>query len=276
VFNKLISVPIALLLFCSFSFAQAELMINEIMYDLKTGTDDGREWVEIFNAGNMPVDLTSYRFFEADTNHRLVLFQGNPNIEAQGYAVIASNPVKFKADWPSFSGAIFDSAFSLGNSGETLALKNKDLNIVDQYVYVASLGAKGDGRSLQKILGSWVAATPTPGAENKNIKPVQLPVKLETSKASTLAKTIQPKSETKIVNVVDNNISLIESVTEDLSEEMLEDNMVTNENQSGGFKYSVLGLIALLATGAGGAYFIRRYNRKPVAEMPGDDFEILE
>jgi len=144
----------------------AQVILNEIMYDLP-GADTGREWVEIFNNSDAEADLSSFKFFEADTNHKLKLTQGSANIFPRGYAIIVSDPVKFKIDWPSFSGTIFDSSFSLSNDGEILAIKDENFNIIDQSIYNSAMGARGDGKSLQKISGVWIGAMPTPGTENK-------------------------------------------------------------------------------------------------------------
>src|SRR3989344_4756857 len=101
------------------------LEINEIMYDLKTGSDEDREWVEIYNDSDVPMDLSSFRFFEADTSHKIKLVQGDANVPAKGYAIIAANSVKFKTDWPNFTGIFFNSSFSLRKDGKALMLKDK-------------------------------------------------------------------------------------------------------------------------------------------------------
>ena len=36
--------------------AFAQVVFTEVMYDLPSGSDSGREWVEVFNAGAAPVD----------------------------------------------------------------------------------------------------------------------------------------------------------------------------------------------------------------------------
>ena len=36
----------------------------------------------------------------------------------------------------------------------------------DEYSYASTTGGAGDGKSLQKVSGSWVAVAPTPGASN--------------------------------------------------------------------------------------------------------------
>jgi hypothetical protein len=89
-------------------------------------------------------------------------------VSAGGYAVIAQNASKFRSDWPNFSGLLFDSSWTgFSNDGESIALKDPDLNIVSPVSFTSSQGGAGDGTSLQKISGTWKGATPTPGAENQ-------------------------------------------------------------------------------------------------------------
>ena len=78
---------------------------SEVMYDV-SGTDSGREWIELQNTGSTPVDLTSLKLFEANTNHSLVESQGSATLAAGGFAIIADDPAKFKVDWPNFAGVI--------------------------------------------------------------------------------------------------------------------------------------------------------------------------
>jgi len=152
-----------------FVFAQTEstgsIVITEIMYDLP-GSDTGREWIEVKNNNSADVDLSTYKFFEDDTNHKLESFQGEPILDSGSFAIIADDPSKFLIDWPNFSGAIFDSSFSLSNTGEALTLKDENSNIVDEVNYVSLWGASGNGKSLQrKIDSSFIEELPTPGAE---------------------------------------------------------------------------------------------------------------
>lgn len=145
--------------------AGAQVVINEIMYDLP-GTDTGREWLEVHNTGGVDIDLTTWKLLEANVNHGINEFQGGVIIPAGGYAVVADNATKFLEDWPGWNGVLFDSAFSLANTGEALVLKNSEGVIVDDVAYSADWGALGDGNSLQRVSGTWVAAAPTPGATN--------------------------------------------------------------------------------------------------------------
>lgn len=160
-----------ILFFCSVSLltpygVRAAVSITEIMYDLE-GSDTDREWVEIFNSGGDAVQLTGWKLHEADTNHSLTVVSGSASLSAGGYAVIVDNAEKFLADWPGFSSVLFDSSFSLSNTGETLVLKDPSLVALDTVTYQSTTGAAGDGNSLQLVSGSWGAGVPTPGAANR-------------------------------------------------------------------------------------------------------------
>jgi len=152
--------------FLSPKVVEAGLVINEIMYD-PAGSDGTREWIEVYNNGGSSVDFGAYKFFEANTNHGLTLISGDANIPSGGYAIIASDPASFQTDWPGVSSAIFDSSFSLNNTGELLALKDGDGNITDQYTYSSTSGGNDDGNSLQLLSGAWSGNSPTPGEANE-------------------------------------------------------------------------------------------------------------
>lgn len=277
-FRKIIFILLFIILLSPRCLAFANVEINEIMYDLKTGSDDGREWVEIYNNNNIPVDFSSFRFFEADTNHKIKLMQGDANIPAQGYALIVSNPVKFKIDWPSlFTGpifvSIFDSSFSLNNDGEVLMLKDKNLNIIDQYTYKSSLGGAGDGNSLQKINGVWLSATPTPGAENIIPRISFAPPPLLS--VSSINKSEPISQKVFVEQNKPNKITIKEMINEpnipveNLGAQVVESNIEVASNSSYIF---ITIFVLLLGVCTGVVYFIRR---KKIIVKAGDDFKIL-
>ena len=63
--------------------AQSDVKINEIMYN-PPGTDTDLEWIELYNNDTTAIDITGWKFYEADTNHRLTLVQGNMVIRLEG------------------------------------------------------------------------------------------------------------------------------------------------------------------------------------------------
>ena len=110
------------------SFANAQIVITEIMYNPE-GSDEGREWVEIYNNGTEPIDLTRWKLLENDKNHNISLIDGevgNFLIPSDRHAVIIVNKKEisnFYNDNPNFSGILFYSAFySLNNSNQLLDL----------------------------------------------------------------------------------------------------------------------------------------------------------
>jgi len=141
--------------------------ISEIMYD-PSGSDTSREWIEIYNDTEGGIDFTSWKFFESNTNHGITSYSGGQVLPAGSYAVIADNPTKFLEDYPSYIGVIYDSTFSLSNSGERISMKQSssgsEIDFVD---YNVSVGGNNDGSTLSKIDSVWVKGDATPGNTNQ-------------------------------------------------------------------------------------------------------------
>ena len=162
--------PIILIVWALFPFlAQSSVYINEIMYDIE-GSDDKKEWVEIYNDSAGEVDLKDWRFNDG-SNHILNAppingGRGSLILPAFGYAILASDATTTIIDYISYSGIVIDTAMGLGNTSETLKIIDASGAAMDTVSYNSSMGANGDGKTLQKISGSWVGAAPTPGAPN--------------------------------------------------------------------------------------------------------------
>ncbi len=145
------------------ALTSAQVIISEIMYDLAEGSDSGREWIEVYNIGAVPLSLAELILFESNRKH---VIKGESLIAPGAHAVIADKPEKFRADYPNYTGLLFDSAFSLNNDGETIELRKGDTTI-DSAVYTKSLGGNGSGESLQRTTptgGALAPGLPTPGA----------------------------------------------------------------------------------------------------------------
>ncbi|MEK7613569.1 MAG: lamin tail domain-containing protein [Patescibacteria group bacterium] len=158
-------------------FAFAQISFSEIMYDVP-GADTGREWIEVTNTGSEAITLDEWKLFEGTVNHSLTLITGG-DIPPGGYAVIVENSAKFFADWPSFSGIVYDSVFTLSNVGEELEIRDPDGAPIDRAVYSSEEGAAGDGFSLQRVSSGFVSASPTPGnsipTQSVSVSPVTPP-----------------------------------------------------------------------------------------------------
>lgn len=140
------------------------------------GTDTGREWVEVYNSGSTSVDLVQYKVLENAVNHKISEYSGGTILDANQYAVIADNPEKFLLDYSISGTLIFDSAFSLNNTGEELKLIDENDAEINSVIYSVDLGANDTGNSLQINSNIWIPAEPTPGAVNKTEPVDETPV----------------------------------------------------------------------------------------------------
>lgn len=115
--------------------ATSDIVINEIgAYETSN-----HEWVEIWNNGTEPVDLTDWKFFEDGANHGLSASSTDGVVGPGEYAVICQNDTNFLVDYPGFSGSIFDSSWgSLNESGEEIGLKDSAGEIVEIFTYIAA------------------------------------------------------------------------------------------------------------------------------------------
>lgn len=140
--------------------------ITEIMFD-PPGTDTGHEWVEVVTETEL--DWSKFAFREEGVNHKISV-EGDVGamssvtnmLQAGTVFVIADDPTKFRIDHPNFSGLLFNSTFSLKNTGEEIGLVYDGAQIFT-VAYNPELGAKGDGNSLQNPIGaSWVVQKENP------------------------------------------------------------------------------------------------------------------
>lgn len=137
------------------SLATAQIIINEIMYDL-AGTDDKHEWIEIYNNGSADVDLTDWKLNDGDTatNHALNAPPKNAGLGsmilgANEYCLLAGDAATLSADLPNYNGTIIDTVLSLSNTGAALKLLDKDGIESFSISYNKDLGAAGNGKSLE-------------------------------------------------------------------------------------------------------------------------------
>jgi len=260
-----IIIPALFFYFSLFIYAEASVFINEIMYDAE-GSDDGMEWIEVYNDSDTGIDLTTYKLFEGDTNHKIISYVGGANLDAKSYAVISSNPEKFKNTTTNFIGLVFKSSFTLNNTGEQLVIKDKDLKNINEYTYNSSFGGAGDGNSLQKIESDWKSSKPTPGQENKivEVKKVVNKIKKEIKKESPPPSLPLVKEEEK------------ESfVPENLEAQVIGANYNSDRKEESNLYFYIVGA-GMLVVVLSGVWLVSFVRKKGVDLKEGDDFEIFE
>ncbi len=133
--------------------AGAQVVISEVMYD-PPGSDVGREWFEIYNAGP-PVDISKWKVNDG-SNHPLNLPPkngsiGSPILAPHSYLVLAADAAAFRASHPAVTGSIIDTTMNLSNIEGTIALLDASGTVMESIQYSSALGAAGTGDSLQRM-----------------------------------------------------------------------------------------------------------------------------
>ena len=167
------------------------LILSEVFYDA-SGTDDGLEWVELFNAGSTTVDLSGYSLGNGGTSYTTSLVQLSGSV-APGQIFVVGGPTSNSTNYdPSLDQSVnFNPDFQ--NSGTTAdgvalfnvaaAQVNGSTVPIDAVIYggsngnglidetgAASAPEVGDapsGSSIERVdlAGSWqVQSAPTPNA----------------------------------------------------------------------------------------------------------------
>lgn len=234
----------------------ARITITEVMYDAP-GSDSGHEWIEIANTGDI-ANIAGYKLSEGGTNHGITVVSGTSTLAAGKIAVIANNPQNFLEDFPGFSDALFKSAFSLSNTGETITIKDSSLKPVDSVTYTSALGASGDGNTIHLNEGSWVPGAPNPGSLAPSAA-------LKSSLASPAKKGITKKSSTPAITISPDEPAAVGALS------------MQPPPQPGTLWIYLLGLGALVVAAVAGAVYVKSNTpaRQETAPSAGE-FDIVE
>ncbi|RMF29222.1 MAG: lamin tail domain-containing protein, partial [Chloroflexi bacterium] len=151
------------------------IVINEIQYNPRSG-DAGEEYIELYNAGSTPVDLSGWAFVDGI----VYTFTAGTVISPGGYLVVGHDPATIEATY-GISGVLGPFASGkLSNGGERVALADDLGTLVDGVTYDDHHPwpeePDGNGPSLELINPafdndrpcSWAASSGlgTPGAPN--------------------------------------------------------------------------------------------------------------
>ena len=128
--------------------AQSDVKINEIMYN-PPGTDTDLEWIELYNNDAEAVNISDWT---VDNNSI------SDNVMQPGdYVVLARNKTAFEDYYGALSCSVIEVRLGLTNDpGDTIVLCNITGAEVDNVTYNASLGADGNGKTLERTAtGGW-------------------------------------------------------------------------------------------------------------------------
>jgi hypothetical protein len=130
----------------------AQIMFSEINYHSDTTRNSG-DWVELYNAGSTPVDISSWIFSDAESIHYFVI---PPGIIMQpgSYFVLSNDTNLFRAMYPTVFNIAGPFNFGLGNKGDMLRLFDSQSILQISMTYADSAGwpkaADGHGRTLER------------------------------------------------------------------------------------------------------------------------------
>ncbi|MEA2035979.1 MAG: lamin tail domain-containing protein, partial [Nanoarchaeota archaeon] len=144
---------IVTLLILSIATVQGDVLISEVMYDVGSSQGgDFNEWIELYNNGTSEVDLTGWKIndiaFSAIT------------IGVDEYIVVAEDLTGRFDEYFSNNDTVWDSndafnatdssALSFDDSSDKVNITNSTGDLIDVMSYDSSLGADGDGKTLER------------------------------------------------------------------------------------------------------------------------------
>jgi hypothetical protein len=106
------------------------VVINEIHYNPSENTEQV-EFLEFYNTGNTPVDLSNWRIDEAVD----YLFPTDASIAAGGYLVVAQDAADFQAKYGFAPFGQWETGDKLSNDGETIELRDAANGLIDTVSY---------------------------------------------------------------------------------------------------------------------------------------------
>jgi hypothetical protein len=128
---------------------QYDIVINELMYN-PASDDPDDEFLELFNRGATPVDLSGWEF----TDGFDFVFPGGVVLGAGEYLVVARNADQVKAHY-GVTNVIGNYDGKLANEGETVELSNASHQVIDVVTYDDEppwpIGPDGLGQSLELV-----------------------------------------------------------------------------------------------------------------------------
>ncbi|HSS68131.1 MAG TPA: lamin tail domain-containing protein, partial [Nocardioidaceae bacterium] len=109
------------------SAASTDVVINELMYNPATG-NDGDEFLELYNQGSAPVDLSGWSF-----SGITLTFAAGTTIAGNGYVVVSKDAARYQVTYGGTPNAVYTG--SLSNGGEAITLKDATAAVIDTVTY---------------------------------------------------------------------------------------------------------------------------------------------
>lgn len=153
--RKILALLILALIPPFFLLAQTSLVISEIMPNPK-GADEEREWFEIVNFSSSQITIKGgTKGWRVNDGKDHLFENATVALSPNEVLVVVQSKQKFLNEHPSFQGKIIEANFVLGNSQETLSLKDENKNLLTTAAYTSAAGGNDNGYSLVFNDGNW-------------------------------------------------------------------------------------------------------------------------
>ncbi|MGZ3457350.1 MAG: lamin tail domain-containing protein [Archangium sp.] len=123
----------------------AQVIINEILAN-EPGSDTTKEFVELLNVGGSSIDISGWSIWDSSAKQHT--FASGTTLAAGKAIVVFGNATGIP---PGLTNAVGSStgALMLGNSGDTVTVKNAGSTVIDTFTYTSSLSGT-DGVSMNR------------------------------------------------------------------------------------------------------------------------------
>jgi hypothetical protein len=160
------------------------IVINEINY-ASPATDDPGDWVELYNAYSVPVDISGWSLKDQQESHTFV-FPDDTILWPGGFLVLCADSARFQAHFPAVTNRIGNLGFGLGNEGDQVRLYDARKALINRVAYAQvdpwPQAPNGSGPTLclkspeldNALAASWGASDVpfgSPGAANRTADP---------------------------------------------------------------------------------------------------------
>jgi hypothetical protein len=133
----------------------ATATISEVNYHSDSTSDSG-DWVEVYNYGNIPLDISEWHLTDSWFYHDFT-FPTGTILPAKGHIVVSEDTSLFHARYPGIP-CIGPTGFGYSNNQESISLLDIHLDTVATFRYYDSIpwltAADGLGRTLELRAGS--------------------------------------------------------------------------------------------------------------------------
>ena len=137
----------------------AAAVINEIHYTSDPDADTG-DWIELYNPGSDPLDLSDWTLRDSDDTHAFRLPPGTI-LPPDGYLILAQDAIRFTMLYPTEVGVVGGMDFGLSREGDAVRLFNRNEQLQDEVVYTATAPWPADFAGADRTI-----ALRDPGTDN--------------------------------------------------------------------------------------------------------------